>query len=916
MITPVSVPVPFSGDGPVVDVSTLVGPKTVQLSGTYEGYYDLLGSQDGQTFVTVASFSAGGVEGIEQTIPGAFSAVRLRSGAVDAVGVVCEVSGVAGAGQNGFGVVASLSAGASGLTPIVDTSTFIPPTGSEADTCFLCRGSFTGPIIILGSVDGVEFNPVGSWNPGRLPPGASPSSAQEFTPVVTEAKVRYVRLQVSGTVTGSTIVTMGGRVPVSGSASGTNLSIVTSSALSAGYYFAGPQATGTTLTDTLGNTVNLTGGAADCVCVGSGNSVVPEYGETIVIGLDLVAGGADIINIGRHNACGDADPSSPNKGYNDILIGTSLSLPNYGTNNILVGQNLFTGVSGTTSFNIIVGNAFSPTGVGDTAFGNLILMPEGSTLDLTNSQYNVVLGSSNNLPANLNDCNIIGEVCYVATNGTASGNFLSLIGTFLTASMSQSSTGDFSAQVLIGLGITTENNNASAAKASKVVAIGDTITLQAAASADFTQVTLVGSSISATVETSVSDGSSHVVHVGDDITSGNTDGSGTGVSNVTVVGSSIALADGIQYVTAVGQGVTVGTSSYAVAVGYQAEVDNSSDYGIAVGYQAYVGSSYSMALGEQTSVSSTGSSAVGLQCVVESNAAGSWCGGDNSHIRSGSNNGFVLGNQVIIDQNSPNSIAIGSGSGGFTVGQDAPQTIAIGNGINIGTLSSPSNTPSCIGIGSTIAVDNGSSYSTAIGSNLNVGGGSDTSTTSTVSYSTMIGANLSVGGGVDGDSTTSVVAIGSNINVGVAGGVVAVGEGITISGVTGTAAADVIAIGFGIDLSGSDYTNGGIAVGNSAQIASGGYSIAIGTYATAVIGQCVIGANTGDGYQPIHEFTVCGYVGGNPVNTIDVIDDPASGCSGLSVVYYDGSTYSNKTLKAVSVSSISDLTGKLVTYLE
>jgi hypothetical protein len=179
----------------------------------------------------------------------------------------------------------------------------------------------------------------------------------------------------------------------------------------------------------------------------------------------------------------------------------------------------------------------------------------------------------------------------------------------------------------------------------------------------------------------------------------------------------------------------------------------------------------------------------------------------------------------------------------------------------------------------------------------------------------MIGANLSVGGGVDGDSTTSVVAIGSNINVGVADGVVAVGEGITISGVTGTAAVDVIAIGFGIDLSGSDYTKGGIALGNSAQIASGGYSIAIGTYATAVIGQCVIGANTGDGYQPIHEFTVCGYVGGNPVNTINVIDDPVSGCSGLSVVYYDGSTYSNKTLKAVSVSSISDLTDKLVTYL-
>ena len=162
MIASVSVPVPYSGDGPAVDVSAVVGPKTVQLSGTYEGYYDLLGSQDGQTFVSVASFGAGGPEGIEQTVPGAFSSVRLRSGATGAVGVTCEVSGISGAGENGFGTIASLAAGASGLTPVVDTSTIVPPTGSEMDTCFLCRGSFTGPIVVLGSSDGVEFNPIGA----------------------------------------------------------------------------------------------------------------------------------------------------------------------------------------------------------------------------------------------------------------------------------------------------------------------------------------------------------------------------------------------------------------------------------------------------------------------------------------------------------------------------------------------------------------------------------------------------------------------------------------------------------------------------------------------------------------------------------------------------------------------------------
>jgi hypothetical protein len=162
VIVPISVPVPYSGDGPAVDVSGVIGPKTVQLSGTYEGYYDLLGSQDGQSFVPIASFGAGGLEGIEQTVPGAFSAVRLRSGATNAVGVTCEVSGIAGAGQNGFGSIAKMARGYSGMTPVVDTSVFIPPTGSEMDTCFLCRGSFTGPITILGSIDGVEFNPIGA----------------------------------------------------------------------------------------------------------------------------------------------------------------------------------------------------------------------------------------------------------------------------------------------------------------------------------------------------------------------------------------------------------------------------------------------------------------------------------------------------------------------------------------------------------------------------------------------------------------------------------------------------------------------------------------------------------------------------------------------------------------------------------
>ena len=42
----VSIPVPSSGFGAAVDVSSLVGEKTVALSGRYRGAYVLYGSHD------------------------------------------------------------------------------------------------------------------------------------------------------------------------------------------------------------------------------------------------------------------------------------------------------------------------------------------------------------------------------------------------------------------------------------------------------------------------------------------------------------------------------------------------------------------------------------------------------------------------------------------------------------------------------------------------------------------------------------------------------------------------------------------------------------------------------------------------------------------------------------------------------
>jgi hypothetical protein len=206
-----NIPVPSSGDGLVVSVSGMVGTKNVQLSGRFAGYYDLLASHDDADFVAVASFDAGGPEGIKTTINGAFKSFRLRSSARQLTTVVCEVSAVAGVGQNGFGTVASLGAGFSGLTPIVDTSGFAAPDGSQEDTNFICRGSFEGAVVVLGSIDGVEFNPVGEFRVDRRPEGSP--SVVELTPLLAGDNIRYVRLLV-GLTTGPVVVTFGGRVPV------------------------------------------------------------------------------------------------------------------------------------------------------------------------------------------------------------------------------------------------------------------------------------------------------------------------------------------------------------------------------------------------------------------------------------------------------------------------------------------------------------------------------------------------------------------------------------------------------------------------------------------------------------------------------------------------------------------------------
>ena len=151
---------------------------------------------------------------------GAFTAFRLRTNAIPKTAVVCEVSGVLGAGENGFGTIATIAAGFSGPTPSIDTSVFIPPNGSEEDTCFICKGAFqNGEIVVEGSIDNAEWNPIGGFQVARLPEGAPTIS--ELSPLLVRAITRYVRLNVKAVILGPVTVTMGGRVPATGGSGGT-----------------------------------------------------------------------------------------------------------------------------------------------------------------------------------------------------------------------------------------------------------------------------------------------------------------------------------------------------------------------------------------------------------------------------------------------------------------------------------------------------------------------------------------------------------------------------------------------------------------------------------------------------------------------------------------------------------------------
>ena len=207
------------GEGFPTDISVIVGAKTVVLTGFFTGSYTLLASHDNVEFVPVLLFDASGQESIKQTLSSAYKSVRLRSnaGTAQAGLVVCNISGVAKPGENLFADLVTFSPGGPTQSAIIDTAALFPPTGLEQEINIFCSGGFVGVISVEGSLDGSDFNTIGTFQGSQqqrslvgLPP------ILEFSPLVTQDKVRYLRITLAGYITSPAGLTIGGRIPATG----------------------------------------------------------------------------------------------------------------------------------------------------------------------------------------------------------------------------------------------------------------------------------------------------------------------------------------------------------------------------------------------------------------------------------------------------------------------------------------------------------------------------------------------------------------------------------------------------------------------------------------------------------------------------------------------------------------------------
>lgn len=229
-IASLTVPTSISSDGAPLDVSGLVADKTVELCGKYNGTYTIMGSHDGNLYVPLLTFDSGsGAQTVKQAVSAVMKFMKVRRNATNndpsvvTVNIAaraaenCAKSGSAGANQ--FIALASLGAGlGQGPQPAIDLWTLVAATGLD-EFNVACGGDFSGTLAFEGSLDGVNFSPVGEDASGASVGGFTLGTKTNtlgvtpaMPPLLVNEIVRFVRINNLGAVVrGPVSVTIGGK---------------------------------------------------------------------------------------------------------------------------------------------------------------------------------------------------------------------------------------------------------------------------------------------------------------------------------------------------------------------------------------------------------------------------------------------------------------------------------------------------------------------------------------------------------------------------------------------------------------------------------------------------------------------------------------------------------------------------------
>jgi hypothetical protein len=734
-----------------------------------------------------------------------------------------------------------------------------------------------------------------------------------FSPLPTPDKVRYVKVDLSGT--GSAVVTMGGRIPAgSGPSNLSNISILSSPTFGNSFYQGAP-ATGSPLTDNRGNIVVPSAQVGcEAVCLGQRNTVSFGTNTTPVV----VVGVSNALTGNASTVVGESLRTGTDTSFCHLL-GFGSSLFDRDAFCVIVGNNCSIGSDsqfcradgfGTTISHDcqIVETAGYLVTVADACS---YLVAYGSQLNVGSSCFDIVnIGRSNTVGAGTVESLVVGSNNTLATGAdraVVTGYHIAVssgdpghAAAFCVASGSQITVDVFSQDT-----VASGHNIGVGKRTVDVVALGDSVTVDD----DCQRVVSIGTNL--VNRSGDSRRTTDIVQIGQDIT---IDGIAPGL---VAIGTSIANT----------QDWTAGSNNRdhaSVVIGFCGGLNANAVFTRAI----LIGVPTVSAGGDLSLVTSIGDSVIshgttnGKLVVVgytnqASGQSSSVYGSDNT-IQDGSLSVNVVGNSNVVNSGTVESLVVGSNN---TLATGADRAVVTGYHITVSSGDPGHAAAFCVASGSLIQVGILSQETVAVGHTVTVGErtldvvavGDGLTVTDDCQYITVLGSNSQVG--KTGDPGISyIVSIGASNDLTLCAGTsnVVGSNNVFQANCQGHVLGN--ANTFQVDPE-EDFNTYGIAIGTGCTILSTGqiWAIAIGYHATAGDGQCIIGDsdNTVDPKPQIHYFAVRGY-NGLALDTIRAVDDPADGESGLAVVYNAGGTFSQKMLKA----SASPPVGALLAYLE